>query len=70
MGTGMSVVLLALGAALVWGTPTDARGPSLTATGLALTALGVAGTVLSLAYRFRRWRRVGRERDERLFVDT
>jgi hypothetical protein len=66
----MSVVLLALGAALVWGTTGHVRGVALTIAGVAFIALGVAGSVLSLAYRLCRGRHAGRARDERLVVDA
>jgi hypothetical protein len=69
MGVGMSVVLLALGAALVWGTTGHARGVALTVTGVVLVVVGTAGTVLSLAYRWRRGSQTRQAGDERHIVD-
>jgi hypothetical protein len=65
----MSVVLLALGAALVWGTTGHARGVALTVTGVVLIVVGTAGTVLSLAYRWRHGSQVRQARDRGHVVD-
>jgi hypothetical protein len=65
----MSVVLLALGAALVWGTTGHVRGVALTATGVVFIVVGTAGTVLSLAYRWRRGSHARQACDERQIVD-
>ena len=69
MGIALSVVLLALGAALVWGTTGHARGIALTVTGVVLIVVGIGGSVLSLAYRWWRGSHGRRARDRGHIVD-
>jgi hypothetical protein len=68
LAIGLSVVLVTLGAALVWGTTAHVRG-GLTLLGVVLLVVGAAGVVASLVYRRRR-AHPGREtRDDTVIVD-
>jgi uncharacterized membrane protein YidH (DUF202 family) len=64
MAIGISIVLVALGAILIWGTSADVGGVELTTVGVVLVAFGAAGFVAALAY----WP-TRRRRDERRIVD-
>ena len=70
MGIGISVVLMALGAILIWGTNASVNGLELTTIGIILLGVGAAGALLSIAF----WASWGggearRSRDERVIVD-
>ena len=70
MGIGISVVLMALGAILIWGTNASVSGLELTTIGIILLGVGAAGALLSIVF----WASWGggearRSRDERVIVD-
>jgi hypothetical protein len=50
MGLGVSLLLIAIGAILVWGVQTDVAGISEDAIGVILMVVGLAGLVLSLLF--------------------
>jgi hypothetical protein len=50
MGLGVSLLLIAVGAILVWGVQTDIAGISEDAIGVILMVVGGAGLVLSLLF--------------------
>ena len=70
MGIGISIVLAAVGAILIWGTTASVSGVDLTMIGVILLVVGAIGALLSLVF----WSSWGggvgpRRRDERLIVD-
>ena len=70
MGIGISMILLALGAILVWATDASVSGVDLTTVGVILVVVGAAGALLSVVF----WSSWGgmtgrRSRDERLIVE-
>lgn len=48
MRTGLSLLLLALGAVLVWGVSVEGEGFDLTIIGIILMAVGAVGLLISL----------------------
>jgi hypothetical protein len=50
MGIGVSLLLIAVGAVLVWGVTRDASGVDVDAIGVILMIVGFAGLVLSLIF--------------------
>ena len=50
MGLGVSLLLIAVGAILVWGLQSDVAGISEDAIGVILMVVGAAGLVLSLMF--------------------
>lgn len=58
MGLGISLLLIAVGAILVWGLQTDVAGISEDAIGVILMIVGAAGLLLSLMF-WSSWGRPG-----------
>ena len=50
MGTGVSLILIAVGAVLAWAVNVDAEGVNLNTVGVILLIVGAVGLVLSLAF--------------------
>jgi hypothetical protein len=50
LGSGVSLVLIALGAILVWAVNADVRGVNVHTVGWILMAVGFVGFLLALAY--------------------
>ena len=50
MGLGVSLLLIAVGAILVWGLQSDVAGISEDAIGVILMVVGAAGLILSLMF--------------------
>ena len=48
MGLGVSILLVAVGAILVWGVTSDAEGIDVDAIGVILMVVGIVGLVISL----------------------
>lgn len=63
MGIGVSLLLVAVGAILVWAVNATVSGLELTTVGWILLAVGAAGALLSLIF-WSSWGGVHRERDE------
>jgi hypothetical protein len=61
MGLGVSLLLIAVGAILVWGLQSDVAGISEDAIGVILMIVGVAGLILSLMF-WSSWGGVGGRR--------
>ena len=55
MGTPVSLILIAVGAILVWGVSADAKGINVDAVGVILMIVGLIGFLLSLLW----WDRFG-----------
>lgn len=66
MVVGIGVVMLALGAILIWGTSAEVGGVDLALVGVFLMALGAAGLVAALLYRPER---SARGRDDGFMLD-
>ena len=50
MGIGVSILLIAVGAILVWGVSAEAEGLNVDAIGVVLMVVGVLGFVLSMMF--------------------
>ena len=61
MGLGVSLLLIAVGAILVWGLQSDVAGISEDAIGVILMVVGAAGLILSLMF-WSSWGGVGGRR--------
>jgi hypothetical protein len=61
MGLGVSLLLIAVGAILVWGLQSDVAGISEDAIGVILMVVGVAGLILSMMF-WSSWGGVGGRR--------
>ena len=69
MGIGVSLVLIALGAILVWAVDASVAGIDLDALGVILLVVGIVGMLVSLIL-WSSWGGVGgRRRDERVVID-
>jgi hypothetical protein len=66
MALGISVVLIALGAILTWGTRTDVSGVPLSAVGVVLIVLGAVGMIAAV---IRAPDATRRSRDDRVPAD-
>ena len=67
MGLGISLLLIAIGAILVWAVDVSVSGLDLSVVGWILLAVGVIGALLSMIF----WSSGGvrRDRGERVIVD-
>jgi hypothetical protein len=69
MGIGVSLVLIALGAILVWAVDASVAGIDLDALGIILLVVGIVGGLVSLIF-WSSWGGFGgRRRDERVVID-
>ena len=50
MGIGVSIVLVALGAILIWGVTAEASGVNVDAVGWILLVVGIIGALLSMIF--------------------
>jgi hypothetical protein len=64
MGIGVSIVLVALGAILIWGVTAEVAGIDVNAIGWILLIVGIVGTLLSMIF-WSSWGGVGGARRER-----
>jgi hypothetical protein len=62
MGIGMSLILAAAGAILIWAVDAQVSGVDLTVVGVILLIVGIAGALLSLAF-WSSWGGFGGRRD-------
>ncbi|HZB24135.1 MAG TPA: DUF6458 family protein [Gaiellaceae bacterium] len=63
MGIGVSILLIAVGAILIWAVDVSVSGLELTTVGWILLIVGAIGALLSLIF-WSSWGGVRRERDE------
>ena len=68
MGLGVSLVLIAIGAILVWAVDASVSGLELSVVGWILLAVGLLGALLSMIF-WSSWGGVRRDRGERVIVD-
>lgn len=64
MGVGVSIVLVALGAILIWGVTAEVGGIDVNAIGWILLIVGIVGTLLSMIF-WSSWGGFGGTRRER-----
>ena len=62
MGIGVSLILAAAGAILIWAVDAQVSGVDLTVVGVILLIVGIAGALLSLAF-WSSWGGFGARRD-------
>ena len=65
MGFGISMILIAVGAVLIWAIDASVAGVDLNTLGVILLVVGVAGAVLSLVF-WSTWGGVARHDEERI----
>jgi hypothetical protein len=65
MGLGVSIILAAVGAVLLWGVDASVAGVDLDTIGLILLIVGIAGALLSLMF-WTTWGGFGTRDDERV----
>lgn len=63
MGMGVSLILIAIGAILVWAVNTDAEGFNINAIGWILLVVGAVGALVSLLF-WSSWASAGTRRRE------
>ena len=68
MGLGVSILLVAVGAILVWGVTSDAEGIDVDAIGVILMVVGLLGFVLSMLF-WSSWGGVGGYRRRRTYAE-
>ena len=68
MGIGASLLLIALGAILVWGVNAEIGGMNIDAIGWILLAVGALGALLSMIF-WSSWGGFHRHTEERVVVD-
>jgi hypothetical protein len=68
MGIGISIILMAVGAILIWGTDASVSGADLSTIGVILLIVGAVGALLSLVFWSSWGGGVRRPRDERPIV--
>ena len=68
MGIGVSLILIAVGAILVWAVEADVNGVDLTAVGWILLIVGAVGALLSLIF-WSSWGGYGTHRRETAYRD-
>ena len=68
MGIGVSLLLIAVGAILVWAVEAEVSGVDLTAVGWILLIVGAAGALLSLIF-WSSWGGFGGHRRETVYRD-
>ena len=68
MGIGVSLILIAVGAILVWAVEADVNGVNLTAVGWILLIVGAVGALLSLIF-WSSWGGYGTHRRETVYRD-
>jgi hypothetical protein len=67
MGIGVSLLLAAAGAVLIWAVDAEVSGLDLTTVGVILLVVGIAGALLSLVF-WSSWGGFGGTREERTTV--
>jgi Domain of unknown function (DUF6458) len=68
MGIGVSLILIAIGAILIWAVNADVSGVELTTVGWILLIIGIAGALISLIF-WSSWGGVGGRRREVVYDD-
>ena len=68
MGIGVSLILIAVGAILVWAVEAEVSGVDLTAVGWILLIVGAVGALLSLIF-WSSWGGYGTSRRETVYRD-
>jgi hypothetical protein len=68
MGVGISLILIAVGAILVWAVEAQVSGVDITAVGWILLIVGAAGALLSLIF-WSSWGGMGTHRRETVYRD-
>ena len=68
MGIGVSLILIAVGAILVWAVNTNVEGVELTTIGWILLIVGIAGALISLIF-WSSWGGVGGTRRREVVYD-
>ena len=68
MGIGVSLILIAVGAILVWAVEAELAGVNITAIGWILLIVGAAGALLSMVF-WSTWGGVGGGRRETVYRD-
>jgi hypothetical protein len=68
MGIGVSLILVAIGAILIWAVNTEVSGVELTTIGWILFIIGIAGALISLIF-WSSWGGVGGRRREVVYDD-
>ena len=68
MGIGVSLILIAVGAILVWAVNTTVEGVELTTIGWILLIIGIAGALISMIF-WSSWGGVGGRRREAVYDD-
>jgi hypothetical protein len=67
MGIGVSIVLVALGAILIWGVTAEVAGVDINAVGWILLVVGVVGAIISMVF-WSSWGGPGGRRDRETVV--
>ena len=68
MGIGVSLILIAVGAILIWAVNADVSGIELTTIGWILLIIGIAGVLISLIF-WSSWGGVGGRRRDVVYDD-
>ena len=68
MGIGVSLILVAVGAILIWAVNTEVSGVELTTIGWILFIVGIAGALISMIF-WSSWGGVGGRRREVVYDD-
>jgi hypothetical protein len=68
MGIGVSLILIAVGAILIWAVNTSVEGVELTTIGWILLIIGIAGALISMIF-WSSWGGVGGRRRDVVYDD-